>query len=146
MSGNEDESPTVLLDDDIDDAEFERCVTDLVASIQLEMFAYGDDDSRNANVNDLKTVEYRIQSERILRLIEACVEDVRFAFLLPKMLCDESNPRAMEMAKGLSEADRECLLGMPAVLAAKGLEKVCCFLYVCTYFIKTNSIYIKETG
>lgn len=120
-------TPTVIIDDGIEDEEFERCVADLVTSIQMEMHTYGDDgDNGDANVNDLKTVEYRIQSKRILQLIDACVENVRFGLMLPSMLKDTTNPRAMEMAKLLSSADRECLIEMPAVLASKGLtEKVC---------------------
>lgn len=118
-------TPTVIINDGIEDDDFERSVADLVTSIQIEMHTYGDDgDNADSKVNNLKTVEYRIQSERILQLIDACVENVRFSFLLPLMLNDKSNPAAMEMTKLLSIADREFLIEMPAMLASKGFTEV----------------------
>lgn len=95
------------IDDGVDEAAFEHSIRDLAASIHEEMRAYGDADE---DANDLKLVEFGIQSERIARLVDGCVENVQFGFVLPLMLSDLSNAAVMEVADRMEPEDRNCIV------------------------------------
>lgn len=84
----------LAIEDGVDEEEFERTIHKMVASIHAEMRSFGDAEQ---DVNDLRNVEFRIQSERIVYLLDACVENVQFGFVMPLLLADKSNRKAQEM-------------------------------------------------
>lgn len=63
-----------------DDVAFERAVAGIVNKIELDMRSHGDIDE---NPLDLKNVEFQIQTDRILKLLDMAIEKVEMAFCLP---------------------------------------------------------------
>lgn len=62
------------------DVDFERAVAAIVDNIELDMRSHGDTD---ANPLDLKNVEFQIQCDRILKLLDIAIEKIEMAFCLP---------------------------------------------------------------
>lgn len=93
---------TLSVDDDIDEMEFQQSIRDMANSIHEEMRSFGDAEE---NANDLRNVEFRIQSERIIHLMDACVENLQFGFVMPLLMADKSNLRAQEMMKRMPPSE-----------------------------------------
>lgn len=92
--------------DNVDDAEFGLAVCRLADSIREEMRTYGDSEEDR---DDLRSVEFRIQSERILRLVDECLEDIRFGFVLPLMFHERRNGMVMELVDEMTETDKNAI-------------------------------------
>lgn len=63
-----------------DDVAFERAVAQIVNNIELDIRCHGDDDE---NPLDLKNVEFQIQTDRILKLLDVAIEKIKMALCLP---------------------------------------------------------------
>lgn len=75
--------PTVEIPGEIfpnEDLAFERAVAAIVNQIELDMRSYGDIDD---NPLDLKNVEFQIQTDRILKLLDMAIMKIEISFCLP---------------------------------------------------------------
>lgn len=88
-----------------DDVAFERAVAAIVNKIELDMRSHGDIDE---NPLDLKNVEFQIQTDRILKLLEMAIEKIEMAFCLPIISkkwppidCDEDQVEVLNIYENL---------------------------------------------
>lgn len=70
----------VLEDNDVDEEHFEKALQKIVTEIELEMLTTGDE---NEDLNSLKNVEFKIQADQIVNVLEICIEKIEIAFCLP---------------------------------------------------------------
>lgn len=115
--------------DGIDEAVFESSVTDMVNQIYMEMREYGDD----VQPNDLKAVEFRIQTERIFKLLDACVDNILFGFLLPTILRETENRAVVKMVRKMPERERARLMELIETFEAKPCDEFVCKKGLCKW-------------
>lgn len=76
-----------------DDAAFEQAVTAIVGQIEHDLQSYGDSDENPLN---LKNVEFKIQTNRILNLLDMTIENIEIAFCLP-LIANQSKHKSSEV-------------------------------------------------
>lgn len=64
-----------------EDEHFKASVYELVNNIENDLLANGN--ATEANAKDLKNVEFKIQSDRILKILDIAIEKIEIAFCLP---------------------------------------------------------------
>lgn len=67
-----------------EDDHFKKAVYEVVNNIENDLLANGD--ATDENTRDLKNVEFKIQSDRILRVLDMAIEKIEIAFCLPLIL------------------------------------------------------------
>lgn len=96
---------TETIQDGVDQYDFDMSVDAKVQEIQREMLTYGDE---QMNANDLRNVEFRIQSERILAVLDRCIDHVNVMFHLPSLL-ESQKSNHIEALQSMSFADLKVL-------------------------------------
>lgn len=76
-------------DEDEEEERFEQAVAGIVAKIENEIQTHGDAEE---DTNKMKNVEFHIQADRIINILDLCIEKMEIAFCLP-FLDDDNRPR-----------------------------------------------------
>lgn len=93
------------IQDGLDQYEFDMAIEDRVQEIQREMLTYGD---AQMDRNDLRNVEFRIQSERLLSVLDRCIDHVNMMFHMPSLL-ESQKSYHIEALQNMDEPDRRIL-------------------------------------
>lgn len=99
------EEITETIEDGMDQFDFDIGIDEKVQQIQQEMIVYGD---AQQDVNDLRNVEFRIQSARILAVLDRCIDHVNLMFHLPSILQSQEQCH-IDALQELSDADLKVL-------------------------------------
>lgn len=108
LRGPNNDLMTELIDDGIDQYDFDMLIEDRVHQIEAEMLTYGD---AQLDTNELRNVEFRIQSERILAVLDRCIEQVNLMFQMPSFLLSSTECH-VEALQQMAEVDRTKLKEM----------------------------------
>lgn len=65
----------------VNDDHFKKAVYEVVNNIENDLLANGN--ATDENATDLKNVEFKIQSDRILKVLDMAMEKIEIAFCLP---------------------------------------------------------------